>query len=238
MELMSGIQGIRLPERLDTLSVARLSEELVTALGSAAPVLGLTGATDQVFCLGLALDASHDGITETRAFADLLLALHRAGKPLMAVVDGQAIGGGLGLAAACDWVIATDRSTFALPELLWGLVPAIIWPVVADRMAPHVARHWTISAHTRGAAEALTTGLVDDVVAPDQLSGAVRRAQRMLGRLEPGALVRFRAWARESQGEALPRALTRGAEITAALLHSPPARERWATFAAGEAPWR
>ena len=148
--------------------------------------------------------------------------MHWSSKPLVAVVDGRAIGGGMGLACACDWVLATERSTFALPELLWGLVPAIIWPIITDRMAPHVARQWTLTAHARSAAEGLAVGLVDDLVADGQLDAAVRRATRMLRRLDPTALVRLRSWARASRQQDLTVALRRGAAMTAEMV--PPAR--------------
>jgi len=236
MELMTPAT-IRLPERLDAGSVARLADDFAAAVSSGAPVLTLTGATAEIFCLGLALDGAREGAPETGAFADFLLALHRAPRPTLAVIDGQAIGGGLGIGACCDWVIASDRSRFALPELLWGLVPAIIWPVVSDRMAPHEARRWTISAHTRSAADALAAGLIDDMVDPAALGRASSRAIRMLSRLEPTALVRFREWAQASRREALPDALAHGASITAELICMPPARTRWSAFLAGETPW-
>jgi polyketide biosynthesis enoyl-CoA hydratase PksH len=137
---------VRLPIDLDAASMAALTRDLQAALDSPAPVVALIGATEDTYCLGLAVGSS-DGGAATFAFSDLLTTMHRARKPLLTIVDGRAIGGGMGLACACDWVVATERATFALPELLWGLVPAIIWPVLTDRMAAHVVRQWTISAH-------------------------------------------------------------------------------------------
>src|SRR5687768_10554164 len=125
MELIGARAVVTLPERLTADSVAGVASALEAALASPARVVALTGAAEGTFCLGLALDAPDDSHPATARFADLLLSLHRAPKPLLAIVDGQAIGGGLGLASACDWVVASDRSVFALPELLWGLVPAI-----------------------------------------------------------------------------------------------------------------
>ena len=177
------------------------------------------------------------GAAPTHAFSDLLTTMHQAPKPLLGVVDGRAIGGGMGLACACDWVVATERATFALPELLWGLVPAIIWPVLTDRMAPHVVRQWTLSAHSRSAVEAHAAGLVDDLVPTRDLDRAIERAMRTLRRLDPDALRRLRGWARESRQHDLPAALQRGAEITAAMLRQPSVQRRWDAFAAGESPW-
>ena len=237
MELIGASAVIAMPERLTRVSVAALAADLDAALAAPARVVTFTGTADGTFCLGLALDAPDDGEPATALFADLLLALHRAPKPLLALVDGRAIGGGLGIACACDRVIASERSTFALPELLWGLIPAIIWPVIADRMAPHAARQWTISAHARNAADAAAAGLADEVTPVDGIPEATKRAERALARLEPAALVRFRDWARRSRSLPLAEALAAGAGITSETLRGSAARERWNAFTAGDQPW-
>jgi enoyl-CoA hydratase/carnithine racemase len=226
---------VRLPPALDAATVAALDRDVATALESAAPVVALAGASADTFCLGLAIDGAEPA--SVQAFADVLARLHAAGKPTLAVVDGRCIGGGMGLACACDWLVATERASFALPELLWGLVPAIIWPVISDRMPGHVARQWTIAAHSRPVAEAVAAGLVDDLAASAALESAVRRAVRMLTRLEPGALRHLRAWVRTSRHHDLPEALRLGAGLTAALAQQPIVKERWRAFAEGGAPW-
>jgi enoyl-CoA hydratase/carnithine racemase len=242
---------ITVPAQLDAASVERVSNEFAAAcVSSAVRVVALRGASADTFCLGLAIGDVIDagGQASTSAFSDLLALMHDSPKPLLAIVDGRAIGGGLGLACACDRVIATSRATFGLPELLWGLVPAVIWPVVTDRMAPHVARQWTLTAHSRNAAEALAAGVIDDLVdvvdsdadadtTPARLDAATRRAVRALGRLEPEALRRLRHWSRASRSLTLPAALAGGAEITASMMRNPDVRRRWRAFAEGEAPW-
>lgn len=227
---------VSLPVDLAAASMAALARDLDNAIASPAPVVVLVGANADTYCLGLAV-GSAESSTPTHAFSDLLTMMHRAPKPLLAVVDGRAIGGGLGLACACDWVVASERATFALPELLWGLVPAIIWPVLTDRMAPHVVRQWTISAHSRSAIEAQGTGLVDELVPADHLDRAIRRGTRTLSRLDAGALQCLRRWTRESRSYDLPGALQRGAEITAGMLRRPSVQQRWQAFADGESPW-
>jgi enoyl-CoA hydratase/carnithine racemase len=227
--------SVRLPERLTPRSVSRFADDLHEALASPAHVVVIDGAGGDTYCLGLALEP-HD-VSDVHSFAALLLALHQAPKPVLTLVDGRALGGGLGIAASCDWVIATGRSTFALPELLWGLVPAMIWAPVTDRMAPHVARQWTMSAHARGADAAAAAGLVDDIVDPALLPRAAGRAARMLARLDTHALVRFRGWARASRASSMADALAGGAAMTAELLRTPAAHARCARLAAGEVPW-
>ena len=236
MELMPPA-SVRLPVDLDAASLDALTRDLRDALASPSPVVALVGATPETFCVGLAIGASRHGGGPTHAFSDVLTTMHEAPKPLLAVVDGRAIGGGLGLAGACDWVVATERATFALPELLWGLVPAIIWPVLTDRMAPHAVRQWTVSAHARSAMEAQAAGLVDTLVANTDLERATSRAVRTLRRVDPDALARLRGWARESRRHDLPTALRLGAEITAAMLRQPAVSRRWHAFAEGASPW-
>ncbi len=235
MEL--ALATVRLPAQLDADTVAALSRDLSDAVRSSARIVVVTGATDDTFCLGLALGSPLEGEPATHAFAALLAAMHECEKPLLAVVDGRAIGGGMGIASACDWMVATERASFALPELLWGLLPAIIWPVIADRMAPHTARQWTLSGHARTAREAAAAGLVDEVVESDRLDQATSRAARMLARLDPTALCRFRAWLRASRRHDLPEALRMGAQITAEMIGQPGVRNRWQAFADGGAPW-
>ena len=228
---------VRLPPDLDAASVAALSRDFHDALASAAPIVTLVGAGDDTFCLGLAVGSGAGGAAPTHAFSDLLAAMHQSPKPLLASVDGRAIGGGMGIACACDWVVATERATFALPELLWGLIPAIIWPILTDRMAPHAVRQWTLAAHSRSAVEAQAAGLVDDLVPSGTLDRAIERATRTLRRLDPDALRRRRGWARESRPYDLPAALRHGADLTASMLRGPSVQHRWQAFAAGESPW-
>lgn len=228
---------VRLPVDLDAASVAALTRDFHGALASAAPIVALVGAGADTFCLGLAVGSGVDGAAPTHAFSDLLTAMHQSPKPLLASVDGRAIGGGMGIACACDWVVATERATFALPELLWGLIPAIIWPVLTDRMAPHVVRQWTLAAHARSPVEAHAAGLVDDLVPGATLDRAIERASRKLRRLDPDALRRLRGWARTSRQYDLPAALQHGAELTAAMLRQSSVQQRWQAFAAGESPW-
>jgi hypothetical protein len=78
---------------------------------------------------------------------------------------------------------------------------------------------------------------VDDVVPGATIDAAVRRAVRMLGRLEPEALCRLRAWARVSRTLPLAEATAAGAGITAAMMTTPHVQARWRAFTDGETPW-
>jgi enoyl-CoA hydratase/carnithine racemase len=235
MELTPAV--VRLPGELDAESVDRLTRDFAAACEGDARAIVVAGASEDPYCLGLAIGRAAGEPQATGAFASLLARMHHADRPLIAAVDGRAIGGGLGIACACDWVIATDRASFALPELVWGLVPAIIWPVIADRMAPHIARQWALTGHSRSAAEALAGGLVDETVAPERLAAAIRGAARRCSRLDAGALLEWRRWARSSRHQDLATALHAGAALTADMVRRPALRNRWRAFAEGGTPW-
>ena len=237
MELTATSVDVRLPATLSQASLAVLAADLTQAFASPVPVVCLRGATDDVFCKGLSLDADAVEDPDIKAFAALLGTLIDAPKPTLAVIDGQALGGGLGLAAACDWVMASKRSTFGLPELLWGLLPAIIWPVVASRMSARPAMAWVLHAQSRPADAALAAGLVDELTGerPDH---DVRRRVRALRRLDPDALADLRRWARDSARLPIADALAQGAAITGARLQTPAVRARLDAFNRGEAPWQ
>ena len=210
---------VRLPEHLSAGSVDALLLDLYAAFDAPAGVVVLVGADSDTFCAGLALDAGDGESVETRTFASVLASLLDAPKPTLAFVNGRALGGGLGLAAACDWVTATDRATFGLPELLWGIIPATIWPIVTTRMAEGMARRWTISADARSAADALAAGLADEVVPAERAFPAPNETVRMLQRAEPGALRTLRHWMFETREESVDTVLARGASVNARMHH-------------------
>jgi enoyl-CoA hydratase/carnithine racemase len=174
-------------------------------------------------------------VTEAQAaFATLLAELQRAPCPVIAVVAGAALGGGVGLAAAADIVIATDAATFALPETLFGLMPAAVFPVLAQRVGVGRARTLALTGRTLSAVEAAAWGLVDDMTA--EPGAALRRLERRLLRHDTGACAALKRVVAEHF--AAPPAY--GADATAAfaeLIAGDSARGRIRRFAAGEAPW-
>jgi polyketide biosynthesis enoyl-CoA hydratase PksH len=104
----------------------------------------------------------------------------------VAVVEGAATGGGVGLAAACDIVIAGPRATFRLTEVLFGLIPAAVTPLLAARVGWQRARTLGLTARSIDAAQAAAIGLAD--AALDDPHAALRQTLRELGRADQGAL--------------------------------------------------
>ncbi|MBM3327569.1 MAG: enoyl-CoA hydratase/isomerase family protein [Calditrichaeota bacterium] len=112
--------------------------------------------------------------------AYMLDALASLSKPTMARVNGPAIGGGTGLVAACDIVVADERAVFSFSEVKIGLVPACIAPYVLRRIGEGRARQLFISGRRISAMEALDYGLVDFVATEGNLDAKVEEILNQL----------------------------------------------------------
>jgi enoyl-CoA hydratase/carnithine racemase len=218
---------ILVPPALDARTTGELAERIEHAAAQPRGVIVLAG-DGGTFCRGIdftallaAQDAGALAVECTRsvdAFVRCLRCIRSCGKPVGAAVDGETLAGGVGLAAACDLVVATERSTFGLPETLFGLIPAITLPVLLERMTPQKARLVILTARSYGAAEAHALGLVDVVTSADAFDATVHGHARSLARTSSevvGALKRLCADLVVPEGRA---ALERGGELTQTLL--------------------
>lgn len=112
-------------------------------------------------------------LDDARGFAGMLARIHEAPKPVIARIQGAALGGGVGLACACDIAIAADDATFAVSEAKFGILPAVIGPYLTNAVGPRQAKRLALTATRVGAPEALRLGIVQQVVGADGLDGAV-----------------------------------------------------------------
>lgn len=112
-------------------------------------------------------------LADARALAAMLRAIAELPKPTIARVHGAALGGGMGLVAACDIAIASDAAVFATSEVRFGLIPATIGPYVIRAIGARQAGRWFQTAERIDAARALQIGLVHEVVAADALDAKV-----------------------------------------------------------------
>ena len=131
-----------------------------------------------------------------KSIADMLGALNTLPQPLVGRVQGNAFGGGVGLACVCDVVIAADHARFGLTETKLGLVPATIGPYVMARMGEARARRVVMSSRVFDAAEAKDLGIASRVVAPDQLDHAVAAEVDAYLQCAPGAVAATKAYVR------------------------------------------
>jgi len=118
----------------------------------------------------------------------LFAAVAGSPKPVVARVNGAARGGGVGLLAAADVVVAATTATFVFTEVRLGIIPAIISPFVVARTGTARARRLFLTAETFGAAEAAAFGLVDHVAEAEALDATVDRITGEIRRGGPHAL--------------------------------------------------
>jgi methylglutaconyl-CoA hydratase len=121
--------------------------------------------------------ASAQGVDENlagaRALAHMLRTLAEMKKPTIARIQGAALGGGMGLAAACDIAVASADAVFATSEVRLGIIPATISPYVLRAIGARQALRYFQTGERMDAARAKEIGLVHEVVAPDQLDAKV-----------------------------------------------------------------
>jgi enoyl-CoA hydratase/carnithine racemase len=231
---------IRLPERLDRAALAQLRSDVLRLASTRAPVAVVRGAGPESFCRGISFQhVGRVGEAERDAgladFEEAALALVTSATRTVARVHGDALGGGLGVAAACDVVVASEGSRFGLPEPLFGLIPGLVLPLIRSRTGGPVLRRLALSGDSVDAREAWRLGLVDDVVAGEALDARVAVWVRRLARAEPGAAGRLKRWLADMDG--LAGEMARGRAHLAELLGSTEVTRRVERYQRGLAPW-
>ena len=124
---------------------------------------------------------------DAERLALLMHTLDRLLIPTVAVVQGPAYGGGVGLVACCDIVLASEAAKFAMTEVRLGLIPAVISPYVINAIGARQARRYFLTGEVMDAATALRIGLVHEVTAPDALEARATAMMDGLLKLAPGA---------------------------------------------------
>ncbi|GAA1845516.1 enoyl-CoA hydratase family protein [Pseudonocardia ailaonensis] len=154
----------------------------------------LAGAGDKAFCAGgdlrqMGEDADELAAHRGRAgLAGVLRDLWELGKPTVARVQGYALAGGFGLAAACDFLVASERAVFGVPEAGVGLWPYMITVPLLQSMPPKDALRLMLTGRRIDAAEGRRLGVVSDVVPHDTLDKAVAELVDELALAAPQAV--------------------------------------------------
>ncbi|MCI5094776.1 MAG: crotonase/enoyl-CoA hydratase family protein [Rhodobacteraceae bacterium] len=167
-------------------------------------VVVLTGA-GKSFCAGgdlawMQAQMAADSATrfvEARKLAEMLQALNTLPKPLIGMVQGNAFGGGVGMASVCDIAIGADHLKMGLTETKLGIIPATIGPYVLARMGEARARRVFMSARLFGAAEAVELGLLARAVPAAELEAAVEAEIVPYLNCAPGAVAAAKQLTRE-----------------------------------------
>ncbi len=196
------------PERHNALGAEMIAEltEAARYLGNdtATRVVVLSGA-GKSFCAGgdlrwmQAQMAAGDAEREraARALAQMLFALNTLPKPLIGRIQGNAFGGGVGLACVCDIALADDRARFGLTETRLGLIPATIGPYVLARMGEANARQVFMSSLVFGARRAERLGIIAQALPAAELDAAIAREVAPYLSCAPRAVAAAKALSRQ-----------------------------------------
>jgi methylglutaconyl-CoA hydratase len=133
--------------------------------------------------------SDEENLKDARRLADLMRTLYELPKPTIALVQGPAYGGGVGLVACCDVAIAAETANFCLSEVTLGLIPAVISPYVVAAIGERPARRYFLTAEKITAREARRIGLIHETVADEALQDTGRRVIRALLKGGPQAQV-------------------------------------------------
>ncbi|MEP7098936.1 MAG: enoyl-CoA hydratase/isomerase family protein [Burkholderiales bacterium] len=171
-----------------------------------------------------------------RGFGALLERIHASPVATIAVVEGAAIGGGCGLSATCDFVLAAGNAQFAMPEVTLGLPPAQVGPFVAARLGHGAALRLLLTGRRITAAQALACGLADEVHEAAELDERLTALLIELGRAEPAALRATKAILQRRATEPMGTTLDFAAHAFAAALRSGTAAEGLAAMSAKRPP--
>ncbi|MCC6215755.1 MAG: enoyl-CoA hydratase/isomerase family protein [Polyangiaceae bacterium] len=229
------------PEKLNALNatVLRELEAAVAALAAGpepARCVVLTGAGEKAFVAGADIAAmSAMTVAEARAFSEaghrVGFALERAPFPVLAAVNGFALGGGLELALACDFIYASDRARVGQPEVNLGLVPGFGGTQrLARRVGIARARELIYSGDPIDAARALAIGLVNEVVPHGDLQSRARARAAELAAKAPLAIATAKRALLCGPETDLPTACELEATSFAALFASEDTREGTRAF--------
>mgnify|MGYP000982348068 FL=1 len=179
-----------------------------------------------------AADASvEENLQDARKLASMLRTLAEMNKPTIARVHGAALGGGMGLASACDICIAGMGAVFATSEVKFGIIPSAISPYVLRAIGARQAGRYFQTAERISAARAVELGLAHEAVAPDALDATVQEVVTALLQGGPRSQAAAKDLIRAVANQPITDALVEDtARRIAGLRATPEAREGLAAF--------
>lgn len=208
----------------------------------------LTGA-GKAFCSGMDLeemlatskrpDAQSQWYSDAVQYKELIEAMLRFPKPIIAAVNGPAVAGGAGLVLASDIVVAGEGASFALPEPRRGLVAGLVSPLLTFRIGAGYAANLLLSARTIDAAEALRVQLFHELVKDDLVWARAHALAEECAKSAPESILLTKRMLNENIGEHLNVLLSAGAAASATARTTEAAQEGLAAFLEKRAPnWR
>ena len=129
-----------------------------------------------------------ENVADARRLSEMFRAIDRAPKPVIGKIHGAALGGGAGLVACCDIVLADESAFFGFTEVKLGILPAVISPFVLAKIGSSHARALCLTGERFDAKRALAIGLVHEVVTADALDDALTRVLGEVASASPSAI--------------------------------------------------
>ncbi len=170
-----GIARITLnrPEKRNAITgemMSALREALQRAQDDSAVLVLLIRGAGKDFCAGMDLsevlrsgDDEATALASARRLGELYIAMHRHPKPIVAAVQGRALGGGAGIATACDLIVANESAQFGYPEVKLGFVPAIVATMLRRAVNERQAMELALTGEPLNAPRAYAIGLINRV---------------------------------------------------------------------------
>ena len=231
----AGIVRISLnrPEARNALSfelIEQLEHAVATvAADSSARVLVLSG-NGKSFCAGMDLrgvlhDAQKMGLM-LHGLARVGLALRKLSIPVIAQVQGAAIGGGCGLVIACDFAFTHEQAKLGYPEVDLGVCPAVVAPFLISKIGAGRARALLLAGGLVNGQEATRIGMTTHLVGVEQLDSATTDFAHKLSSGGPNAIGTTKRWLHQLDGLLEESVLTKAANLSAEIISGHEARER------------
>src|SRR6187401_2447267 len=150
--------------------------------------------------------SAEENIRVSRATAEAVARFNTVPVPTVALVQGGCFGGGTGIIAACDVVLAADNAMFSIAEVRWGLHASIIIPQLADAIGVRQLRRYALTGERFGAEEAARIGLAHSVVPLSDLEAEGARIVDHLLANGPDAVTQTKSWILKSAWSDLGKA--------------------------------
>lgn len=199
------------------------------AANSAARVLVLSG-NGKSFCAGMDLrgvlnDAQKMGLM-LHGLARVGLALRKLSIPVIAKVQGAAIGGGCGLVVACDFAFTHEQAKLGYPEVDLGVCPAVVAPFLISKVGAGRARALLLAGGLVDGKEAVRIGLATHLVSVDELDSAAMNFAQKLSTGGPNAIATTKRLLHELDGLIDESTLSKAADLSAKIIVGNEAQER------------
>jgi methylglutaconyl-CoA hydratase len=198
--------------------MSALRDALQRAGDASVRVLLIRGAGKD-FCAGLDLsevlqsaENADASLTSARRLGDLYISMRRHSKPIVAAVQGRALGGGAGIATASDLIIASESAQFGYPEVKLGFIPAIVTTMLRRAVNERQAMELALTGEPVSASRACAIGLINRVYPDAEFDAGVESYVRALAAQSATAMSLSKALLYETDGMSFEASIEAGVQ--------------------------